>query len=278
MKTFAYGNPVSGWDLVEMIMWAEFGHSLSFTSLLLQNFVRELTQSIRIYLHIIRGGYSSFSLTDNHVSGCMTLIKQSEYLILWDSDWFLHRSDKLFSAWLFEGDTLKKVKTILSKAADAYHSLCTEGKWHVSSKSTGNFSVAWHNYAKEGCSVNKHPQPKVQKNIATNRKIFSKNAGGNVHGNKSSSSHDSSTYTQNKWGASKSGLGIKLFRKKLMCWCGMKDCDWNTIHTTSFYNAYQQNPINLCDVSLYIRWSTTWYGSCIPHFWNFSTFKHYHFS
>ena len=28
-------------------------------------------------------------------------------------------------------DTLEQVKIILSKAVDAYHALCTAGKWHV---------------------------------------------------------------------------------------------------------------------------------------------------
>ena len=39
------------------------------------------------------------------------------------------------------------------------------------------------------------------------------NSGGTISENKSSSSDDSSTYNQSKWGASKSGNGIKLFEK-----------------------------------------------------------------
>ena len=52
--TFPYSNIVLIRDVLKMIKWAAFGHSLSFTSLLLLNFVRELTQNIRTYMHIIK--------------------------------------------------------------------------------------------------------------------------------------------------------------------------------------------------------------------------------
>ena len=39
-------------------------------------------------------------------------------------------------------------------------------------------------------------------------------------------------------------IGMVLsFLDKLMCWCGKKDCSWNTTHTTRFHNAYKQNSI-----------------------------------
>ena len=40
-----------------------------------------------------------------------------------------------------EGNTLEQVKTILSQDVDAYHNLCTAGKWYVNRKSIGHFNV-----------------------------------------------------------------------------------------------------------------------------------------
>ena len=37
----------------------------------------------------------------------------------------------------------------VSKADDAYHSLCTAGKWHVNTKATGHFTVICWNFEKE---------------------------------------------------------------------------------------------------------------------------------
>ena len=44
-----------------------------------------------------------------------------------------------------EGNKFEQVKTILSNAVDAYHSLCTASKWHVSKKSNEHFNVACEN-------------------------------------------------------------------------------------------------------------------------------------
>ena len=41
----------------------------------------------------------------------------------------------------YEGNMLEQVKTILSKAVDAYHSLFTAGKGQTSYKSSGYFNV-----------------------------------------------------------------------------------------------------------------------------------------
>ena len=67
--------------------------------------------------------------------------------------------------------------------------------------------------------------------IAANKKKFweqKQNSGKTSNGSKTSGSDDCHNYNQNKWGAPKNGSGIKLFRNKLMCWCGKTDCDWNT--------------------------------------------------
>ena len=83
----------------------------------------------------------------------------------------------------------EQVKAILSKAVDAYHSLCTTGKWYVSNKSSEHFNVICWNCEKEECSVKKFPQPKDQKKIAANKKIFSEqkqNSEGTNGGSKTS--------------------------------------------------------------------------------------------
>ena len=41
----------------------------------------------------------------------------------------------------YEGRTLEQVKTILSVAADAHHSLCIRGKWHVHIETIEQFNV-----------------------------------------------------------------------------------------------------------------------------------------
>ena len=56
-----------------------------------------------------------------------------------------------------KGNTLKWIDATLSEAVDAYHSLCTAGKWHVRNKSNGHFNIACWNCKKDGCSVNKCP-------------------------------------------------------------------------------------------------------------------------
>ena len=145
-----------------------------------------------------------------------------------------------------EKDILEQVKTILNKTVDVYHSLCTIGKWHVSSKSTGHFNFVCWNYEKEGCSVNQCPQ-QAQKKIATEKKKFSeqKRNGGSASGKNKPLSKDSSTQNQNKWGTPKSGNGFKCFGQKFM-YCGKKGCDQNTTYTRSFHNDYEQNPTTFC--------------------------------
>ena len=104
--------------------------------------------------------------------------------------------------------------------------------------------VCW-NCEKGGCPVNKCSQSKDKEKIAANKKKFSEQKGTNG-GSKTSSNNNSHNYNQNKWGASKNGNSMKLFRNKLMCWCGKKDYHWNTTHTTNFYGAYKQNPTTFC--------------------------------
>ena len=107
----------------------------------------------------------------------------------------------------------------MSKAVDAYHSLCTASKWHVSNESSGYFDVVCWNCEKEGCSVNTCPQPKYQKKIAANKMKFleqKQKSGGTNGGSKTSSRNDSHNYNQNKWGAPKNGIGIKLIGNKPM--------------------------------------------------------------
>ena len=89
---------------------------------------------------------------------------------------------------------LEQVKAILSKSVDAYNSLCTAGKWHVSNRCSGHFNVVCWNCENEGCSVNKCPQLKDQKLIATHKKTFSEqkqNCEGTNGGNKTTGSDDS---------------------------------------------------------------------------------------
>ena len=80
---------------------------------------------------------------------------------------------KSLEADIMEGSTLKLVKTILSKAFDAYHSLFTAGKWHVNNKATWDFNIVCWNCEKKGSTVNKCHHPKDLKNIAINTKNFS---------------------------------------------------------------------------------------------------------
>ena len=70
------------------------------------------------------------------------------------------------------GNMLEQIKTILSKAVDAYHSLCTAGKWCVSNKSRRYFILVCWSWKKKGYSVNMCPQPKDQKKITPNMKKF----------------------------------------------------------------------------------------------------------
>ncbi len=42
----------------------------------------------------------------------------------------------------FKDDTLKEVKTLLSRAIESYHAICTTGKWHMTKNSGGCLRVA----------------------------------------------------------------------------------------------------------------------------------------
>ena len=57
-------------------------------------------------------------------------------------------------------DTLEDVKNIMIKAVDAYHALCTAGKWIVDQK-TLNLVVCWH-CGEKGHRHEKYPHPKNQ--------------------------------------------------------------------------------------------------------------------
>ena len=99
----------------------------------------------------------------------LTIYSVSDFVKLFD---FFLQQDKLKALGIdtHKGSILQQVKTILSKAFDAYHSLCTTRKWHVSSKSSGHFNVICWDCEKEGCSAIKFHQPKDQKKMAANSK------------------------------------------------------------------------------------------------------------
>ena len=46
-----------------------------------------------------------------------------------------------------------------------------------------------------------------------------------------------------------------LFGKKLVCWCGKKDCGQSTAHTTNFQGAYKQSPTIFAYLTIIPTWS-----------------------
>ena len=108
-----------------------------------------------------------------------------------------------------EGNILKQIEEILSKAVD--HSLCTAGTLYVSNKSSGLSNVVCWFCEKEGYYVNKCPQPKDQKKIATNK--FSEQKQSSREANGGSKPSNSDNGSQNKWGAPKNGSDIIAFLK-----------------------------------------------------------------
>ncbi len=73
----------------------------------------------------------------------------------------------------FKDDTLKEVKTLLSRAIESYHALCTAGKWHMTKSSGGRVSVVvcW-NCGEEGHICTKCNKPRNQATIEANKKQF----------------------------------------------------------------------------------------------------------
>ena len=67
------------------------------------------------------------------------------------------------------GDTLKSIKDIMSKAVDAYHALCTAGKWYVNHT---RVSLACWNCGKEGHSCQNCEKPLDQDKIQDAMKKF----------------------------------------------------------------------------------------------------------
>ena len=70
-------------------------------------------------------------------------------------------------------DTLTQIKNIMSKAVDAYHALCTAGKWFVHS-GRANVVICW-NCGKEGHGCDDCKFPKNQEKIDENKKKFWEN-------------------------------------------------------------------------------------------------------
>mmetsp|Transcript_20915 Transcript_20915/g.45396 ORF Transcript_20915/g.45396 Transcript_20915/m.45396 type:complete len:118 (-) Transcript_20915:251-604(-) len=83
-----------------------------------------------------------------------------------------------------EGDTLTQVKEIMMKVVDAYHALCTSGKWHVNHKRV-SLIVCW-NCGEEGYRCEDCTKAKNQSNIDAAKKKWqsSKDSGGGSGGGK----------------------------------------------------------------------------------------------
>ena len=121
-----------------------------------------------------------------------------------------------------KGDTLAQVKEIMSKAVDAYHALCTAGKWHVNHKRV-SLIVCW-NCGEEGHRCDDCTKPKNQSNIEAAKKKWqnSKGSGGGSGGGKAPQQQ------RKKWGhseAPKDASGIRWFGRTPKAWCGRKDAN-----------------------------------------------------
>lgn len=159
-----------------------------------------------------------------------------------------------------KGDTLAQVKQIMAKAVDAYHALCTAGKWHVNHKRV-SVVVCW-NCGEEGHRCEKCPKPKNQANIEAAKKKWQSSTGsGGGGGGTSGGGGGKPPHQQQrkKWGhpdAPKDGAGIRWFDKTPKAWCGKKDsngkvCGWNHDHSTQYHGQKMANPSTfvLADVS-----------------------------
>ena len=152
-----------------------------------------------------------------------------------------------------KGDTLAQVKEIMSKAVDAYHALCTAGKWHVNHKRV-SLIVCW-NCGEEGHRCDDCTKPKNQSNIEAAKKKWqnSKGSGGGSGGGKAPQQQ------RKKWGhseAPKDASGIRWFGRTPKAWCGKKDangrvCGWNDDHSSQYHGLKMNNPSTfvLADVS-----------------------------
>jgi hypothetical protein len=150
-----------------------------------------------------------------------------------------------------EGDTLEMVKEILTEAVDAYHALCTAGKWHVNNK-RASLVICW-NCGEEGHRCEKCTKPVNQSNIDAAKKKWqnSKGSGGDPSGSGGGGKH--TQQQRKKWGhseAPKDGGCVCWFNGTPMAWCGKKDslgkqCGWNKDHSTNYHSWKMDNPSSL---------------------------------
>ena len=76
------------------------------------------------------------------------------------------------------GDTLKSIKDITSKAVDAYHALCTAGKWYVNHT---RVSLACWNCGEEGHTCQNCEKPWDQDKIEeAKKKFYGRKSGGST--------------------------------------------------------------------------------------------------
>ena len=139
----------------------------------------------------------------------------------------------------FKDDTLKEVKTLLSRAIESYHALCTAGKWHMTKNSGGRVSVVvcW-NCGKEGHVCTKCDKPRNQASIDANKKKFV---------TKSASDGPPQSQQRKKWGTPnpKQG-GVQWFGNVPKAYCSKTGtngcCGWNNSHSTKFHAKFMANP------------------------------------
>ena len=155
-----------------------------------------------------------------------------------------------------DGNTLEQIKIILAKAVDAYHALCTAGKWHVNHHKSSRVSliICWNCGAEghrcEACTepVNKDAIAAAKKKWQASSRFNGGGAGGGKPGGQNS---------RQKWSRpEQGGQGVKWFSGVPKAYCGKKDgngstCGWNCDHSTKFHGKKMENPssFNLADWS-----------------------------
>ena len=151
-----------------------------------------------------------------------------------------------------QDDTLAQVKIILSKAVDAYHALCTAGKWHVNHHKSSRVSllVCW-NCGADGHRCETCTEPKNEANIQAAKKKWQ--ASGRSSGGGSGGGSDGKfgqQKTRQKWSRpEQNGVGVKWFSGTPKAYCGKKDaggapCGWNCDHSTNFHGKKMEDPSN----------------------------------
>ena len=150
------------------------------------------------------------------------------------------------------GDTLADIKIILAKAVDAYHALCTAGKWHVNHHKSSRVSllVCW-NCGAEGHRCETCTEPTNDANINAAKKKWQ--ASGRSSGGGSGSGNGGKfgqQKTRQKWSRpEQNGVGVKWFSGVPKAYCGKKDaggaqCGWNCDHSTNFHGKKMEDPSN----------------------------------